>query len=147
MKWIILKEDKKNKSHKKRVIVECKCGTIKSVDYYSLKNGLTKSCGCDRKSNIKHSLSKSKEYNSWNNMKIRCYNPKHKQYKNYGGRGIKVCDKWLNSFQNFINDMGLKPSPEYSIDRIDNNKGYEPSNCKWSNPKEQAKNRRNGDKI
>lgn len=143
MKWTILKDDNSSKG-KKRVIAQCECGTIRIVDYYALKNGLSKSCGCGRKSNLKHSLSNSPEYRSWNGMKIRCTNPSHKGYKNYGGRGITVCPEWLNSFQNFYNDMGKRPNGK-TLDRINNNKGYEPSNCRWSTSKEQSKNRRKRD--
>jgi hypothetical protein len=119
----------------KQVIAQCECGTIKTVLYTYIKSGRSKSCGCVQRNkwkniNTKHLLTNSTEYSSWTNMKTRCTNPNFKQYKDYGGRGIKVCDRWLNSFQNFINDMGLKPGLEYSIDRIDNNKGYETSNCR-----------------
>jgi len=145
MKWTIIKDDLSSKQ-KHRVLAQCVCGTIKSVYYYSIKNGGSKSCGCDRKNNLKHKLCGTKEYNSWNNMKIRCYNPSHKQYKDYGGRGIRVCNEWLNSFEQFYKDMGPRPIGT-TLDRINNNKGYEPSNCRWSTPKEQSKNRRNSDKI
>jgi hypothetical protein len=83
------------------------------------------------------------EYAAWNNMKNRCLNPNVKAYKDYGGRGIKVCDRWIQSFENFINDMGKKPSPSHSIDRIDYNGNYEPSNCRWLLRSMQNLNKRN----
>jgi hypothetical protein len=75
-------------------------------------------------------------------MKTRCYNEKAPKYPNYGGRGIKVCDRWLHSFENFLADMGPKPGPEYSIDRKENDGDYEPGNCRWATPTQQAQNRR-----
>ena len=90
-----------------------------------------------------HKMSKTPEYRAWFNMKQRCFNPNNVYYFNYGGRGITVCDRWKNSFENFFADMGLKPTPKHSIDRIDNDDNYCPDNCKWSTRVEQANNQRN----
>ena len=94
------------------------------------------------------------EFNIWTSMKMRCENPNHHAYASYGGRGIKVCERWKNSFPNFIADMGYRPSSEYSIERIKVNEGYNPDNCKWIPKREQPKNTRatklieyNGEKL
>lgn len=132
---------------------ECECGKITSVQAYNLRSGNTKSCGCiKRKSasriNVKHNMSRlddgviRPEFNAWVGMKTRCYNKNRPEYERYGGRGIKVCDRWLNSFENFYNDMGARPSPKHSIDRIDVNGDYEPSNCRWANDTIQSRNQR-----
>jgi hypothetical protein len=122
----------------------CECGNITEVESHSLKNGNTKSCGC---LSIKHGHTKKYGKNTityycWASMKSRCLNPNHERYKDYGGRGIQVCERWMK-FENFLADMGEKPNG-LSIDRIDNEGHYELSNCKWSNDKDQANNRRVG---
>ena len=90
----------------------------------------------------RHGMSDSPEYGTWERMRQRCNNPKCKQFKNYGGRGIKICRRWA-SFENFYSDMGNRPSSNHQIDRIKNNEGYRPNNCKWSTHAEQQKNKRN----
>lgn len=126
----------------------CDCGNEFIVSGKSLKSGNTKSCGCLKKEKLiengklkKHGLSGSETYHTWRAMKARCYNKKTESFKNYGGRGITVCDEWRNSFQCFYDDMGRVPKGK-SIDRIDNNGNYNPSNCKYSTCKEQLNNTR-----
>lgn len=127
----------------------CDCGNYCTIMGNSLRkpNG-TRSCGCIHKeatslAKKKHGLSKktTPEYRAWKAMKKRCYNPNYHSFHNYGGRGIIVSESWINSFQNFYNDMGERPSPNHSLDRIDVNGNYCKWNCKWSTQTEQSKNR------
>jgi hypothetical protein len=145
-RWIVLgRADISGAVHWK---CRCECGTEKSIRGNDLHSSSSKSCGCWRKelfvaSSTKHGACFTPEYNSWAAMKDRCNNQNDKDYHRYGGRGISVCKRWLNSFENFFADMGLKPSPKHTLDRYPNNDGnYKPTNCRWATSKQQAATRR-----
>ncbi|MGP2517129.1 hypothetical protein [Yersinia sp. 2545 StPb PI] len=125
---------------------QCDCGKNKVILGVSLRHGKALSCGClqkeiTSKNSKTHGMTKSKAYNSWSAMMQRCTNRKSENFASYGGRGVTVCDRWLK-FENFISDMG-DPSNGETIDRIDVNGNYEPSNCRWLSMKDQSRNRRN----
>ena len=124
-------------------LCECECGTRKRVLQQALKSGSTVSCGCYNASKNKtHNKSNSREYNIWRSMKKRCHLISDPHYKQYGNKGITVCNKWRNSFSAFIEDMGSAPA-NYTIDRIDNTKGYYKENCRWASRVTQNQNRKN----
>lgn len=137
-------------SRKRYLKCVCDCGQQTVVRSDKLKSGHTKSCGCLQRERVRDALSKTKthgmtnssEYYIWCGMKSRCFNENNKRYKNYGGRGITVCDRWRDSFENFYEDMGPRPSSIHQIDRINNDGNYEPGNCKWRTPSENCLNRR-----
>lgn len=146
-------------------LCRCSCGETKLTITGSLNRGCTRSCGCllretHRAPEYRASLSRIKtvhgeirreadgakrrsaEYIAWGAMKTRCSNRRHKTWKDYGGRGIRVCARWSRSFPAFLADMGRKPSTLHSMDRINNEGNYKPGNCRWATKKDQANNRR-----
>ena len=138
----------KNKTRHAKWLCVCQCGNKIEAFATNLKTGNTQSCGCLNKQLIAkrsttHNSSHTTEYKAWDSMKHRCYNKNYHLYHRYGARGIKVCDSWVNSFENFLNDMGLKPTPSHSLDRINNDLEYSKSNCRWASISDQANNRSN----
>lgn len=162
--YTVLTEIIGNTKHK-RFLCKCICGKEKSVLAFSLISGGAWHCGCkteevrskiwEKKSdefkslwkekcnNKKHGKHKTKEYKTWADMKTRCINQSHKWFDFYGARGIVVCDRWKNSFQNFLDDMGFAPSKLHQLDRKNNDGNYEPENCRWATPSQNQRNKSN----
>ena len=152
---VVLERAEDGKNWLRRWVCQCDCGNKKTIFQASLRHGQTQSCGCLHKErmsitsricNTKHGAlrngSASPEYMAWDSMRQRCLNPRNVNYANYGGRGIGVCDRW-SDFSAFLADMGDRPGPDFSLDRIDNALGYSPDNCRWATRTEQTRNTRN----
>ena len=132
----------------------CSCGLLTSRNGTRMKSGGVRSCGCLQAETSStqralgpaarrtHGMYKSPEYRSWQAMKARCLNPNNKRYHDYGGRGIRICNRWKHSFIAFFQDMGVKPSSSHTIDRRNNDGNYEPSNCYWATVAQQASHKR-----
>lgn len=133
----------------------CPAATVRRVAATNLRHGRSLSCGClkderQRLSQLRHGMSHTPEHRAWDSMQSRCLNPKNNVYKNYGGRGIAICQRWLggDGFVHFLADMGRRPGPGFSLDRFpDTNGNYEPTNCRWATMKEQQRNKRDNRPI
>lgn len=150
-KWTVLRQAEprrygKRGSLRRYWFCQCACGTFREIDGGNLTSGHTESCGCANvgrsPTNKTHGMSETRVFRIWHNMLRRCYDSRREYYRNYGARGVTVCDRWRESFENFLADMGMPPSDEHTLERKEGHLGYEPSNCCWATRTEQANNRR-----
>ncbi len=147
--WTVIKRVENDKYGGTQWLCKCSCGTIKTVKGNNLIRGISTNCGCIRIKNLKkiktiHNKSNNRLYKIWQDIKRRCYNPNRESYQYYGKRGIKMCEEWLSDFRSFYQwSINNGYTNKLSIDRIDVNGNYEPSNCRWATSKEQNRNKRN----
>jgi hypothetical protein len=145
-RWTVISSEYTQKGNKREWKCRCECGSVRYVRELGLKSGGSKSCGCYKRDALrarqtKHGGAYTLEYASWYTMITRCTNPESISFPSYGGRGIKVCDRWKD-FLVFQSDMGHRPSPQHSLDRVNNDGDYEPGNCRWATRLEQSNNQR-----
>lgn len=139
----VLERGVSNTDRQSRWLCSCDCGGTALVVSHNLRTGHTISCGCAHLDALTtHGKTRSSEYTAWISMRRRCYSPKDISYPRYGALGVRVCERWRDSFENFYADMGEKPGPEYSLDRISSAGDYSPDNCRWATIQTQDNNRR-----
>jgi hypothetical protein len=141
-RWTVLGNGPSWHHGKRRLICRCACGQERLIDKQNLMRGGTKSCGCSRTGGVKRSAGARRLYKVWIEMIRRCHSQNSKYYYNYGARGITVCQEWRDSLEAFYAHIGDRPTINHSIDRIDNNRGYEPGNVRWATRKVQNRNQR-----